>query len=45
MKKNSKKSLDEMSVEELLEQLRSSQGKGDCLIEITPNGIKTTKGS
>ncbi len=44
-KKTTTKHIDDMSIDELLEQLRQSQGAGDCLIEITPNGTKVTKGS
>ncbi len=42
--KNKKKPLSEMSVAELLEELRASQGPGDVLMEITSKGVKITKG-
>ncbi len=44
VKPQPKKSIDDMSVDELLEELRKSQGPGDCLMEIRTDGIKITKG-
>lgn len=35
----------EETTEELLQQLRDSQGPGDAFMEVTPGGIKTTAGS
>jgi hypothetical protein len=38
------KKIEDMSIEELLEELRNSQGPGDALMEITPNGTRVTIG-
>lgn len=44
--KRGKKSLIEMTTEELLEELRNSQGPGDALVEINPKsgGVRITAG-
>lgn len=44
MKNKKKKSIDDMSVEELLEELRKSQGPRDALIEISSSKVRITKG-
>ena len=39
-----KKKLEDMTAEELIQELRKSQGPGDCLMEIGPKGVRMTVG-
>jgi len=45
MAKQQNKKLEDMSVEELLQELRKSQGPGDALMEIGQHGVRITKGT
>lgn len=41
---NTKSGTDYDKIEEILQQLRDSQGPGDTFVEITPKGTRITKG-
>lgn len=41
---DSDKQADQKRIEELLQQIRDSQGPGDVFMEVTSKGVRVTKG-